>query len=144
MSKAKKQPNPIDIHVGRRIRAQRNARNMTQQQLARQIGVTFQQIQKYEKGTNRVSASRLQEISEKLNVPVAFFYASPEEDAASRENEAARRFAEDGAAPLCPGDPCTAAEGNQLMRAFNQIRDPLVRRKIIDLAKALAENAPSL
>jgi len=140
MSKEKKQPNPIDIHVGHRIRQQRNARNMTQQQLSKHIGVTFQQIQKYEKGTNRVSASRLQEISKILNVPVAFFYSNPEEDEAREQAMQNSGFAE-VAAPFTD-IACTAAEGNQLMHAFTRIRDPQIRRRIIDLAKALAENSP--
>ena len=69
----KKQPNPIDIHVGSRIRLRRTMLGMSQEKLGESLGITFQQIQKYEKGTNRVGASRLQNISSILNVPVAFF-----------------------------------------------------------------------
>lgn len=135
MSKNSKLPNPIDIHVGSRIRLQRNMKNMTQQQLSKQLGVTFQQIQKYEKGTNRVGASRLQAISEILEVPVSFFFADPEEDA--KRDLQIGGFAE-GPAPF--PEPCTSSEGTQLIRAFSKIRDPKVRRQIIDLAKALADN----
>jgi len=134
MSKIKKQPDPIDIYVGGRIRLQRNLKNMTQQQLGGQLGVTFQQIQKYEKGTNRVGASRLQAISEILEAPVSFFFSDPEEDGIFTMGK--EGFAEEGAPP--PSWQCSPAEGAQLIRAFTRIQDPQVRRKIIDLTKALA------
>lgn len=136
MNKIKKQPDPIDVYVGSRIRLQRNLKNMTQQQLSGRLGVTFQQIQKYEKGTNRVGASRLQAISEILEVPVSFFFSNPAEDNDFTGREDG--FAEEGAAPLI--SECSAAEGTELMRAFIKIRDPKVRRKIIDLTMALADN----
>ena len=77
----KKKPNPIDIHVGSRIRLRRNILGMSQEKLGESLGITFQQIQKYEKGTNRVGASRLQAIASVLNAPVAFFF----EDAPGQE-----------------------------------------------------------
>ena len=82
MIENKKKPNPIDIHVGSRIRLRRNMLGMSQEKLGENLGITFQQIQKYEKGTNRVGASRLQAIASILVVPVAFFF----EDAPGREN----------------------------------------------------------
>ena len=82
MIENKKKPNPIDIHVGSRIRLRRNMLGMSQERLGENLGITFQQIQKYEKGTNRVGASRLQAIASILSVPVAFFF----EDAPGREN----------------------------------------------------------
>jgi transcriptional regulator with XRE-family HTH domain len=132
MIENKKKPNPIDIHVGSRVRLRRNMLGMSQEKLGEALGITFQQIQKYEKGTNRVGASRLQAISTILNVPVSFFF----EDAP-------------GVAPLTGGmaeasstsfvvDFLNSAEGLQLNRAFAKITDPKVRRKIIDLVKALA------
>ncbi|RVA96013.1 XRE family transcriptional regulator, partial [Mesorhizobium sp. M7A.F.Ca.US.006.04.2.1] len=87
----KKKPNPIDIHVGSRIRLRRNMLGMSQEKLGENLGITFQQIQKYEKGTNRVGASRLQAIASILGVPVAFFF----EDAPGQEPVAGRGFAED-------------------------------------------------
>src|SRR6185437_5775644 len=86
----KKKPNPTDIYVGSRIRLRRNMLGMSQESLGEQLGITFQQIQKYEKGTNRVGASRLQAISSILNVPVSFFF----EDFPNQEG-AGRGFAED-------------------------------------------------
>src|SRR6478735_1360147 len=74
MIENKKKPNPIDIHVGSRIRLRRTMLGMSQEKLGESLGITFQQIQKYEKGTNRVGASRLQNISSILNVPVSFFF----------------------------------------------------------------------
>lgn len=73
MTENKKKPNPIDVHVGSRIRLRRNMLGLSQERLGENLGITFQQIQKYEKGTNRVGASRLQAISSILSVPVAFF-----------------------------------------------------------------------
>jgi len=129
MGDTKKKPDPIDVYVGSRIRLRRNILGMSQEKLGEQLGITFQQIQKYEKGTNRVGASRLQAISEILEVPVSFFF---EEASGSVTGEG---FAE---SEINYMDFCSSTEGIQLMRAFTHIKDPKVRRKIIDLAKALS------
>ena len=129
----KKKPNPTDVHVGGRIRLRRNMLGMSQEKLGENLGITFQQIQKYEKGTNRVGASRLQAISSVLGVPVSYFF----EDVPGQESAGGRGFAEDS-----PGvqvmDFCSTAEGLQLNRAFIKISDAKVRRRVIDLVKALA------
>jgi transcriptional regulator with XRE-family HTH domain len=130
----KKKPNPTDVHVGSRIRLRRNMLGMSQEKLGENLGITFQQIQKYEKGTNRVGASRLQAISEILGVPVSFLF----EDAPGHEGSPPRGFADDGSAAFAV-DFCTSAEGLQLNRAFVKISDSRVRRRIIDLVKALAK-----
>jgi len=104
---------------------------LSQEKLGEQLGITFQQIQKYEKGTNRVGASRLQAISEILDVPVSYFF---EEAPGARSAEG---FREDDNNFM---DFCSSNEGIQLLRAFTNIKDPKVRRKIIDLAKALSED----
>lgn len=135
MIENKKKPNPIDIHVGGRIRLRRNMLGMSQEKLGENLGITFQQIQKYEKGTNRVGASRLQAIASILNVPVSFFF----EDAPGREGANATGMAEDSTAYVV--DFLNSAEGIQLNRAFARISEPKVRRKIIDLVKALAQEA---
>lgn len=129
MGDIKKKPDPIDVYVGSRIRLRRNLLGMSQEKLGEQLGITFQQIQKYEKGTNRVGASRLQAISEILEVPVSFFF---EEVPGASATEG---FAENAISYI---DFCSSTEGVQLMRAFTHIKDPKVRRKIIDLAKALS------
>ncbi|MFZ1679670.1 MAG: helix-turn-helix transcriptional regulator [Rhizobiaceae bacterium] len=134
MVENKKKPNPIDIHVGSRVRMRRNMLGMSQEKLGEHLGITFQQIQKYEKGTNRVGASRLQAISTVLKVPVSFFF----EDAPGLDQAAAKGFSEDGGSFVY--DFLNSAEGLQLNRAFMKIGDPKVRRKIIDLVKALADD----
>jgi len=129
----KKKPNPTDIYVGSRIRLRRNMLGMSQEALGEKLGITFQQIQKYEKGTNRVGASRLQAIASVLGAPVAFFFeGSPSENAVSGQG-----FAEDASSTFSL-DFCSSAEGLQLNRAFSRIADVKVRRKIIDLVKVLA------
>lgn len=131
----KKKPNPTDTHVGSRIRLRRNMLGMSQEKLGENLGITFQQIQKYEKGTNRVGASRLQAISTILGVPVAFFFEDlPNQGAAA----GGLGFAEDPLVGLTM-DFCTSAEGLQLNRAFVRISDPKVRRRLIDLVKSLGE-----
>ena len=133
MKENKKRPNPIDIHVGSRIRLRRNMLGMSQEKLGESLGITFQQIQKYEKGTNRVGASRLQAIASILSVPVSFFF----EDAPGHEGAGQQGFAEDSQTAYVV-DFMNSAEGLQLNRAFVRIDDPKVRRKIVDLVKALA------
>lgn len=128
----KKKPNPTDVYVGSRIRLRRNMLGMSQENLGEQLGITFQQIQKYEKGTNRVGASRLQAISSILAVPVSFFF----EDFPGQEG-AGKGFAEDGSSGFGL-DFVTSPEGLQLNRAFVKISDVKVRRKIIELVKTLA------
>lgn len=128
----KKKPNPTDVHVGSRIRLRRNMLSMSQEKLGDMLGITFQQIQKYEKGTNRVGASRIQAISEILEVPVAFFF----EDIPAH-GAAPRGFSEDSSVTRAM-DFVTSAEGLQLNRAFVRITDAKVRRRLIDLVKTLA------
>ena len=131
----KKKPNPTDIHVGSRIRLRRNMMGMSQEKLGENLGITFQQIQKYEKGTNRVGASRLQAIASIMGVPVAFFF----DDAPGHETSASRGFAEESSTFL-PADFLNSAEGLQLNRAFAKITDPKVRRRIIELLKSLSSD----
>jgi transcriptional regulator with XRE-family HTH domain len=131
----KKKPNPTDIHVGSRIRMQRNILGMSQEKLGENLGITFQQIQKYEKGTNRVGASRLQAIASILEVPVAFFFA----EEGGRNAAAIGGFSEAGA-PGLGAEIANSAEGLQLTRAFARISEPRVRRKLVELVKALASD----
>ncbi|CVI59885.1 MULTISPECIES: helix-turn-helix domain-containing protein [Agrobacterium] len=133
MTENKKKPNPIDIHVGSRIRLRRTMLGMSQEKLGESLGITFQQIQKYEKGTNRVGASRLQNISGILNVPVSFFF----EDAPGDQAGGTPGMAEASSSNYVV-DFLSSAEGLQLNRAFVKIADPKVRRRLVDLVKALA------
>lgn len=128
----KKQPNPIDIHVGSRVRLRRMMLGMSQEKLGEQLGITFQQIQKYEKGTNRIGASRLQHISTILSVPVSFFFedapASPDAQPGMSDSKSSDYVV----------DFLSSSEGIQLNKAFVRIRDAKLRRRIIDLVRAAA------
>jgi transcriptional regulator with XRE-family HTH domain len=135
MIENKKKPNPIDTHVGSRVRLRRNMLGMSQEKLGESLGITFQQIQKYEKGTNRVGASRLQAISTILNVPVSFFF----EDAPGVPT-AAGGMSEPNSTSFVV-DFLNSAEGLQLNRAFAKISDAKVRRKLVDLVRTLAEGS---
>jgi len=131
---AKKNPNPIDVHVGGRVRLRRMLVGLSQEKLGEQLGLTFQQVQKYEKGSNRISASRLYEIAQILGVPVQFFF----EDIHTVGADAAPGFAENGSADSFVMDFLSTSEGLQLNKAFASIGDPAVRRKLVELAKTIA------
>lgn len=125
-----KKPNPIDAEVGRRIRLRRSLLGLSQSALADALGVTFQQVQKYEKGVNRVGASRLQAIAQFLGTPVSSFF----DEAEAREG---------GTPGLLHGKEITdflsSAEGLSLNTSFVRIQDTEVRRKVVGLVKALAD-----
>ena len=133
----KKAPNPIDRHVGSRVRMRRILLGMSQEKLGEALGLTFQQVQKYEKGTNRIGASRLQQISTTLNVPPSFFF-----DGAPTLDEGLN-----GAPPNAVAEPSgssyvldfiSTAEGLHLNKAFARIQDAKVRKRIIDLVTSIA------
>lgn len=127
---ATKKPNPIDIHVGGRVRLRRMMLGMSQEKLGEQLGITFQQIQKYEKGTNRIGASRLQNIASALSVPVGFFF-----DGAPGPGDTGAVDSKSGSYVV---DFLSSSEGLQLNRAFVRIADAKVRRRVVDLVRALA------
>lgn len=129
---ATKAPNPIDKHVGARVRMRRLLVGMSQEKLGTSLGITFQQIQKYEKGTNRIGASRLQQISEVLGVPVAYFF----EDAQGEAIPAG--FGEQHQSDYV-ADFLATAEGLQLTKSFMKVKDPKVRRRIVDLVASIAD-----
>jgi transcriptional regulator with XRE-family HTH domain len=131
-ARMKKAPNPIDQQVGARLRMQRMLVGMSQEKLGEALGVTFQQIQKYEKGSNRVSASTLKQISRVLNVQPSFFL----EDAGPKE-AAPPGFAE-AASGAYVVEFLSTAEGIELNRAFSSIRDPKIRKGIVDFVALLA------
>ena len=129
----KKSPNPIDKHVGSRVRMRRVLIGMSQERLGGALGLTFQQVQKYERGTNRIGASRLQQIAGVLSVPPAFFF----EDMPNSDPAAETGFAEEGAGSVV--DFLSTAEGLALNKAFIRIKEARIRKKIIDLVNALAD-----
>jgi len=130
-----KTPNPIDVYVGSKVRLQRQMLHMSQSTLAGSLGITFQQVQKYEKGTNRIGASRLQAISGILGVPVGFFFKDTESDPVSMSGiETA--YMPDGVTQFLG-----TLDGIKLNRAFLAIKDEKVRRSVVGLVKALANSA---
>ena len=128
---AKKAPNPVDKHVGSRVRMRRMMAGMSQERLGEALGLTFQQVQKYEKGTNRIGASRLQQIAHVLQVPVAFFF----EDVPRQERLGELR---DAPSTSYVSEFLASSEGLSLTRAFMRIQEPKLRRRIVDLVEAIA------
>lgn len=126
-------PHPVDVHVGKRIRHRRWLVGLTQQQLAEKVGIKFQQIQKYETGANRVSASRLWDIAESLEVDVSFFFAGME----STDADAAPQGAEQSAVPT---DLLNDKEALDLVRSYYSIPEEQ-RRRLFDLARVLSDVA---
>lgn len=131
----KKTPNPIDVHVGSRVRMRRTMLSMSQERLGDQLGITFQQVQKYEKGTNRIGASRLQDIANILKVSPGYFF----EDAPTLPVDGGG-FAEAGSNSTYLVDFISSAEGLSLNRAFTHITDARVRKRIVELVEAVAAN----
>jgi transcriptional regulator with XRE-family HTH domain len=130
---AKKAPNPIDKHVGSRVRMRRMMLAMSQEKLGDALGLTFQQVQKYEKGTNRIGASRLQQISTILQVPVAFFF-----EGAPDMSDGSRGGAKDAPSPAYVSDFLATSDGLALTKAFMRISDAKLRRRIVDLVEQIA------
>ena len=131
----RKSPNPVDVHVGSRVRMQRMLIGMSQEKLCEAPSLTFQQVQKYEKGTNRIGASRLYEIGAVLGVPIEYFFDGLENGAL--KGAAGLRGAVDVGV-------LSTAEGIQLNSAFFAIPDPKLRRRILDLIRALAGQGDEL
>jgi transcriptional regulator with XRE-family HTH domain len=125
-----KQANAVDIHVGLRIRAARLAAGLSQERLGNELGVTFQQVQKYEKGSNRVGASRLSDAAKILAVPVSFFFENDEGSDKSRK-------ANDGL--LAVTQALSTPEGIRIARALARISDPNLRRRLADLLEAMVD-----
>jgi transcriptional regulator with XRE-family HTH domain len=131
---AKKAPNPIDKHVGSRVRMRRMMLGMSQEKLGDALGLTFQQVQKYEKGTNRIGASRLQQISHILQVPVAFFFEGAPHIAGGPVPDGA----EHAPSPAYVSDFLATSDGLSLTKAFMRIPDAKLRRRIVDLVQQIA------
>jgi transcriptional regulator with XRE-family HTH domain len=120
-------PHPVDRHVGLRVRMRRKELGVSQERLAEALGITFQQVQKYERGANRVSASKLWEIAAALKTPVAYFYDGLGDRASvAADDEATREFLH-------------SPEGMELMAAFPRIAEPAIRRKIVELVRVVAD-----
>ncbi len=131
-------PNPIDIHVGSRVRLRRNLLGMNQTDLGKALGVAYQQIQKYERGVNRISASRLFNLSHVLDVPVSFFFEDLSPAAAGARKRRAKGLSEAPASVLEP-DSLSKRETVELIRAYYRVKDPKLRKRVLDLLKALGK-----
>ena len=127
-----KAPNPVDKYVGSRVRMRRIMLGMSQEKLGEALGLTFQQVQKYEKGTNRVGASRIQQISEILQVPVSFLFEGGPSGTTSADS-----FRE-GTSPAYISDFLATSEGLALTRAFTRIEDAKLRRSTVELVEQIA------
>lgn len=131
---AKKAPNPIDKHVGSRVRMRRMMLSMSQEKLGDALGLTFQQVQKYEKGTNRIGASRLQQIAHILEVPVSFFFdGAPQLPGSARHDGMS-----EAPSPAYVSDFLATSDGLALTKAFMRISDSKLRRRIVDLVEQIA------
>jgi transcriptional regulator with XRE-family HTH domain len=132
-------PSPIDVHVGARIRLRRTLLGMSQERLGESLGLTFQQIQKYERGVNRVGASRLFDLSRVLDVPISFFFDDMPEPLAREYGGSAVRRAVGFAEPQdsFDDDALHRRETLELVRAYYRIQDPSVRKRVFDLIKSL-------
>jgi transcriptional regulator with XRE-family HTH domain len=132
-------PTPIDVHVGSRVRLRRTLLGMSQERLGEALGLTFQQVQKYERGVNRVSASRLFDLSRLLDVPISFFFDDmPDSLIATFGSPAARRatgFA--GPSDSFADDTLNRRETLELVRAYYRITNPAIRKRVLDLIKSM-------
>ncbi len=129
--------NPVDVHVGSRVRLRRTLLGMSQEKLGEAIGLTFQQVQKYERGANRIGASRLFNLSQVLDVPVSFFFDDMPREAADApvlgEEDDEERVVE------FEPDPMAKRETLELVRAYYRITDPSVRKKLFELTKSVGK-----
>lgn len=130
-------PHPVDIYVGKRLRMRRVMLGLSQEAVGKAIGVTFQQIQKYERGANRMGSSRLYDFSEILNVSPSYFFEGYEEEAGIAVAQKAAGFGEEDV-PF-EHEKLTSRETLEVMRAYYSIRDSKVRKKMLDLMRSLGE-----
>lgn len=132
-----RKPNPYDVHVGARLRACRTLAGFSQEKLGQHVNLSFQQIQKYEKGLNRIGASRLQQFAQILNVPPSYFFDGIDVNATSQQKQPAEL---DASAVLAAvqGDEVSQRKSIELVRNFGRIKDPLMRNAIANLVKTVA------
>jgi transcriptional regulator with XRE-family HTH domain len=131
--------NPVDVHVGARVRLRRKILKLSQEKLGEQLGVTFQQVQKYERGANRIGASRLWKLSEVLDVPVNFFYDGLSTEYGGQSESSALLSEGPDQAPIVY-DFINSTDGVSLAKAVLKIKNKAVRRQILELARSLGDN----
>ncbi len=136
-------PSPIDVHVGSRIRLRRTLMGMSQERLGEALGLTFQQVQKYERGVNRVGASRLFDLSRVLDVPISFFFDDMPDSLAGQVGGTSRRGS--GLSETQEGfgdDTLNRRETLELVRAYYRITDPSIRKRVFELIKSMGPGEP--
>ena len=131
-------PNPVDVHVGSRVRLRRTLLGLSQEKLGEAVGLTFQQIQKYERGANRIGASRMYDLSHVLDVPVAFFFEEMPDEIKKRDDTPSDSL---GVHTLeeADKDPLTRRETLELVRAYYKVGNGAVRKRVFELIKSLAK-----
>ena len=134
--------NPIDVHVGRRVRLRRTLLGMSQEQLGDALNITFQQVQKYERGSNRISASRLWDIGQILDVPVSFFFDDMSDDTAAHSPRRMKGGGVKDEYEENPTDPMARRETLELVRAYYSIKNPNLRKRITEMVKSVATAIP--
>ncbi len=139
MDQSVRAPNPVDVHVGTRVRLRRTLLGMTQTGLGQAIGLTFQQVQKYERGVNRIGSSRLYDLARVLDVPVNFFFDDMPKEIASKSG-AGSTVPPDGAEAFDP-DIVSKRETLELVRAYYKVENPHVRKRLFEMVKALGKSA---
>jgi len=139
------QPRPVDVHVGGRVRLRRTMLGMSQEKLGKEIGLTFQQVQKYERGTNRIGSSRLYELANVLDVPVSFFFDDMPPEVASTGGKIVG--ANGSSVPVTPvagegdgGNELTKRQTLELVRAYYRIKNERVRKRVFELVKSVAKS----
>lgn len=138
-------PRPVDIHVGARVRLRRTLMGLSQEKLGEAVGLTFQQIQKYERGANRIGASRLFELTRILDVPISFFFedmsqATKQATKSSLSARSARAGLSDKGQKEFERDPLARRETLELVRAYYKIGDPKVRKRLFELVKSISKS----
>lgn len=133
----KEGPNPVDTHVGTRVKTRRLMMGLSQEELAKAIGLTFQQVQKYEKGTNRISVSRLVDIAKALKVPFVYFL---EGNASTLGRKMALRGVSDVQQATLEPDPLAKKDVLELVRAYSSIETPQLKKQLLEMAKAMASS----
>lgn len=135
-------PNPVDVHVGGRVRLRRTLMGMSQEKLGEAIGLTFQQVQKYERGANRIGASRLWDLSRVLDVPMSYFFEDMDDDTVQHSPMNIANMP--GEPQGYEADPMTKRETLELVRAYYRIANPAVRKRVFELTKTLAAAGDNL
>ncbi len=138
--KTKGKPDPVDIHVGKRLRIRRSLLGVSQEKLANEIGLTFQQVQKYERGTNRISAGRLYKFSKVLDVPIDYFYEQLETAVTRPISNVNAGFADNEQAPFISEDILQQKETLDLIRIYYTIKDVDTRKDIVKFIKSMAKS----